>query len=59
MTEISKIELEEILYEFEPEINLIKNDTFEKKVFEYFDFSAWLKSKIERKPYLEIKKASA
>ncbi len=56
---ISDIELEEILFEFRPEINAIKEDKFEKSAFEYFDFSAWLSSKIERKSYLDIKKVSA
>lgn len=56
---ITTLELEDILIDFEPEITKLKNDKFEKVAFEYFDFGAWLKSKIQRKTYLEIKKASA
>ncbi|MFK8039301.1 MAG: hypothetical protein AB8B74_13490 [Crocinitomicaceae bacterium] len=56
---ISNIELEEILIEYEPEINRLREDKFESLAFEYFDFGAWLNSKILRKTYLEVKKASA
>ena len=56
---ISDFELEDILIDFEPEISQLKADKFEKMAFEYFDFGAWLNSKIKRKSYLEIKKASA
>jgi tetratricopeptide (TPR) repeat protein len=56
---ISSIELEDILIEFLPEIEALKQDKFERIAFEYFDFGAWLGSKIERKTYLEVKKASA
>lgn len=56
---ITEFELEDILLEFAPEIEKFKDDKFERIAFEYFDFGAWLSSKIKRKSYLEIKKASA
>lgn len=56
---ISNIELEEILIEYKPEIHKLRDDKFESLAFEYFDFGAWLNSKILRKSYLEVKKASA
>lgn len=54
---MNKLDLEDVFISVEKEITNLKTDKFEKIVFEYFDFSAWLKSKIESKPYLEIKKA--
>ncbi|MDX1349206.1 MAG: hypothetical protein R3279_03100 [Putridiphycobacter sp.] len=56
---ISHLELEDILIEYLPEIEALKQDKFESIAFEYFDFGAWLESKIQRKSYLEAKKASA
>jgi len=56
---INEFELEDILLEFAPEIENLKHDQLERSAFEYFDFGVWLRSKIDRKSYLEIKKASA
>ena len=54
---LNPIDIEEIFRSIEKDIDDLKADEFEKTVFEYFDFAAWLKSKILRKTYLEIKKA--
>ncbi|MFD1551180.1 hypothetical protein DNU06_16770 [Putridiphycobacter roseus] len=54
---LNRMDVEEVLASLTPEIEKLKEDKFEKTAFDYFDFSAWLKSKIENKTYLEIKKA--
>lgn len=56
---VNDIELQDILSEFQPEMHLLKTDKFEKNAFDYFDFAAWIDSKLLQKPYLEIKKTSA
>ena len=54
---LNKIDVEEVISFLAPEIEKLKEDKFERAAFDYFDFGAWLKSKIENKTYLEIKKA--
>jgi len=54
---LNAIDIEDIFRSIEKDIEELKNDKYEKIVFEYFDFSAWLKSKIQRKTYLEVKMA--
>ncbi len=54
---LNPIDLEDIFRSMEKDIDSLKTDEFEKVVFEYFDFAAWLKSKIQRKSYLEVKMA--
>lgn len=59
INQLSKTEnvfdLAEKLVPFEKELTIIKKDPKEQVVFEYFDFHAWVKSKLERKPFLEIR----
>jgi len=52
-------DLEEKLIPFEKELERLKNDPKEQAVFEYFDFHIWLKSKLSRKSFLEMKRAVA
>ena len=40
---------------FEKELIALKNDPKEQVVFEYFDFLAWVQSKVRRKPFLEMR----
>ena len=54
---LNTFDIEDIFRSMEKDIDALKEDEFEKVAFEYFDFSAWLKSKIHRKSYLEIKMA--
>lgn len=52
-------DLEEKLQPFEKELERLKEDPKEQAVFEYFDFHIWLKSKLTRKSFLELKRAVA
>lgn len=52
-------DLEEKLQPFEKELERLKHDPKEQVVFEYFDFHIWLKSKLSRKSFLELKRAVA
>lgn len=47
-------DLEDKLIGFEKELRELSTDAQEKVVFEYFDFHAWVKSKIERKAFAEV-----
>lgn len=62
ITQMSKsddiFDLEEKLIPVEKELIRLKNDPKEQVVFEYFDFLTWVQSKLKRKTFLEIKKAS-
>lgn len=59
ISQLSKTEnifdLEEKLIPIEKELVLLKEDPKEQGVFEYFDFLTWVRSKIQRKPFVEIK----
>ena len=55
--QLNLIEIEEIFSAIIPDIEALKDDKFELVAFENFDFLAWLRSKVERKTYLEIRKA--
>lgn len=48
-------DLQEKLVPFEKELIALKNDPKEQVVFEYFDFLAWVQSKVRRKPFLEMR----
>jgi len=41
----------QLFVDLENELTLLKTDHFEKTVFEYFDFLAWAKGKVEGKKY--------
>lgn len=48
-------DLQEKLIPIEGELTKLKADPKEQIVFEYFDFLTWVKSKLMRKTYLELK----
>ena len=48
-------DLTEKLIPFEKELAAIKNDAKEQVIFEYFDFHTWVKSKLERKSFIELR----
>ncbi|UKN00788.1 hypothetical protein K6119_13725 [Paracrocinitomix mangrovi] len=48
-------DLQEKLAEIEGELAQLKKDPKEQIVFEYFDFHTWVKSKLKKKSYLELK----
>ena len=50
-------DLQEKLVPFEKELMILKQDPKEQVVFEYFDFLAWVQSKINRKPFIEMRSA--
>lgn len=50
-------DLEDKLRPFEKELNALVNDPKEKVVFEYFDFVSWVKSKLTRQSFAEVKRA--
>ncbi len=56
--ELNQFDLEEILTPFLAEVELLKQNNFEKTAFEYFDFYTWIKGKIDGKTYLELKMVS-
>lgn len=47
-------DLEDKLVPFEKELEALAKDPKEKVVFEYFDFRAWVKSKVQRKAFAEV-----
>lgn len=49
-------DLEEQMLPIEQEMLSLRNDVPESAVFEYFDFSSWIRSRIEQKPLSEILK---
>lgn len=49
-------DLQEKIIPLEKELMALKNNPKEQVVFEYFDFSTWLQSKIKRKPFLTLKR---
>ena len=49
----------EAFKELKKEFIKLSEDTFEKNVFEYFDFISWLESKIEKRSFSEIVKEKA
>lgn len=51
-------DLQEKLIPIEKELIALKKDPKEQVVFEYFDFLAWVQSKVRRKPFLEIRSES-
>lgn len=55
----SKKELIETFKELKKELELLIEDSFEKKALDYFDFISWLESKIENKPFAEIVRGKA
>jgi hypothetical protein len=55
-SDLNKFEIEDILIPIEKELFELKNDHYEQIVFDYFDFATWVKSKIEGKTYLELKR---
>jgi hypothetical protein len=46
--------MEELYQELVDTLEQLRNDSFERTVFEYFDFLAWAKSKVSGKKYREI-----
>lgn len=48
-------DLQEKLIPVEKELELLKQDPKEQGVFEYFDFLTWVKSKLQRKTFVELK----
>lgn len=55
-SDLNKFDIEDILIPIEKELFELKNDHYEQIVFDYFDFATWVKSKIEGKIYLELKR---
>jgi len=59
INQLSKTEnifdLQEKLIPFEKELIALQSDPKEHVVFEYFDFLAWVQSKVRRKPFLEMR----
>jgi hypothetical protein len=51
-------DLEDKLIPFEQELIQLQRDPQEQVVFEYFDFLAWVQSKVRRKPFLEMRSAA-
>ena len=51
-----KFEIEILFLGIEDEIQELKNDPFESVAFEYFDFHAWLVSKIKNKTFCSVKR---
>ncbi|MDQ3021506.1 MAG: hypothetical protein M3R36_13195 [Bacteroidota bacterium] len=43
-----------IFREWKKELNLISDDIFEIKAYEYFDFMSWLESKLGKKSFAEV-----
>lgn len=41
---------------FYNEISTLKEDSYEKRVFDYFDFLSWAESKIQNRPMIEVLK---
>lgn len=60
ISQISKanniFDLQEKLIPIEAELEKLKSDQKEQIVFEYFDFLTWVKSKLQQKSFLELKK---
>jgi len=54
-SDLNKFDIEDILIPIEKELFDLKDDKYEKIVFDYFDFATWVKSKIVGKSYLELK----
>jgi tetratricopeptide (TPR) repeat protein len=54
---INQFDLEEILLPYVDTLKVLKQDSFEKTAFDYFDFYTWVNSKINGKTYLELKLA--
>ncbi len=48
-------DLQEKLIPVEKELEILKEDPKEQGVFEYFDFLTWVKSKLQRKSFVELK----
>jgi|WetSurMetagenome_2_1015567.scaffolds.fasta_scaffold02089_6 hypothetical protein len=49
---------EKLWSKMEPELDKIRNDTYERQVLRVFDFTAWIESKIRRTSLSEIMKES-
>ncbi len=49
----------EAFKELKKEMEKITRDPFEKKALEYFDFTSWVESKIENRPFAEVVRQKA
>ena len=47
-------ELQKLYRELHTNLSSLQQDNYEKHLLQYFDFIAWTKAKIEKKPFLEI-----
>lgn len=52
----SQINQLDLLAEVANELNELRNDPFEKNVFNYFDFATWAQSRVEEIPYATLVK---
>jgi len=56
MTMADRRELSRVLAPLLPELKALKNNPLEWSFFQFFDFEAWVRSKVERKPFAQAVK---
>ena len=53
---VDKSKTEKLLTKALQELAILKNNTFEKKAFEYLDYEVWVKSKLKKNTIVETLK---